>query len=104
MKLIFDDDEKSILIETPQGNRIKLSDENQIQVEDSVGNKITLHQDGITIESIKDLNLKAAGNLNLTGINIKAASAASLELIGSAGAELSSSASTVVKGAIVQIN
>jgi phage protein D len=104
LKLIFDDDEKSILIETPQGNRIKLSDENQIQVEDSVGNKITLHQDGITIESIKDLNLKAAGNLNLTGINIKAASAASLELIGSAGAELSSSASTVVKGAIVQIN
>lgn len=104
LKLIFDDDEKSILLETEQGNRIKLSDENQINVEDSSGNKITLDQDGITIESIKDLTLKAGGDLNLTGININAASAASLKLIGSAGAELSSSASTVVKGAIVQIN
>jgi uncharacterized protein involved in type VI secretion and phage assembly len=104
LKLIFDDDEKSILIETYGGSKIKLSDENQIHIEDSLGNKIALDQDGISLESIKDLHLKAAGDLKLSGINIEADSAANLELKASAGAELSSSGSTVVKGSIVQIN
>lgn len=104
LKLIFDDDEKSILIETQGGSKIKLSDEDQIQIEDSLGNKIAIDQDGISLESIKDLHLKAAGDLKLTGTNIEAASTANLELKASAGAELSSSGSTVVKGSIVQIN
>ena len=104
LKLIFDDDEKSILIETQGGSKIKLSDEKKIQIEDSLGNKIALDQDGISLESIKDLHLKAAGDLKLSGINIEADSAANLELKASAGAELSSGGSTVIKGSIVQIN
>jgi Rhs element Vgr protein len=105
LKLAFDDEKKSISIETPNGNKITLSDEEgSILVEDENGNKATLNADGIALESAKDIILKASGDIKIEGINIEIKASAQLKAEGGAGAEFSSSASTQVKGSIVQIN
>ena len=106
LKLWFDDDKKVISIETPNANTLTISDdEGGILLEDENGNKVTLNADGITLESAKDLILSApSGDVKVEGVNIELAAQAQLKGEGSGGAEISSSASTVVKGSIVQIN
>ncbi|MFZ4699398.1 MAG: type VI secretion system tip protein VgrG [Candidatus Methylumidiphilus sp.] len=106
MKLLFDDEKKTITVETPGGNSILLSDEDgAITVKDQNGNKLVLDSKGVTIESAKDVSINASsGDIKLAGLNVKASADAQLEAKGTAGAELSSGGSTVVKGSIVQIN
>ncbi len=105
LKLVFDDEKKSISIETPNGNKITLSDdEGSILLEDENGNKASMSSDGITLESTKDIILKASGDVKIEGINVEIKASAQLTSEGGAGAEISSSGSTVVKGSIVQIN
>lgn len=106
MKLVFDDEKKSITIETPKGNLIELSeDTGGISLADENGNKLTLNADGVTIESAKDIVFKAAsGDLKMEALNVTAKAQMNFKAEGSAGAELSASGQTVIKGAIVQIN
>ena len=105
LKLVFDDEKKSIAIETPNGNKIILSDEEgSILLEDENGNKASFSSDGISLESAKDIILKASGDVKIEGVNIQIKATAELKADGGAGAEFSSSASTKVKGSIVQIN
>ncbi len=105
LKLLFDDDKKSVTIETPNGNTVVLSDdEGSIILEDENGNKITMDSSGITLDSASDINIKATGDLNIEGVNITEKASANYKAEGSAGAELSTSAVAVVKGSLVQIN
>ncbi len=105
MKLVFNDDKKSVILETPAGKKISVDEDTGIiQLEDENGNKFTLNSDGVTIESCKDVIIKATGDVKVEGINIEIKASAQLKAEGSAGAELSSGASTTVKGSIVQIN
>ena len=105
MKLLFNDDKRDILIETPAGNSILISDdESTITVTDQNNNKIVMDSDGVTIESAKDVNIKANGDINLEGVNINAKANAQFKAEGAAGAEVSSSAVAVLKGSLVQIN
>ncbi|MCF7829379.1 MAG: type VI secretion system tip protein VgrG [Candidatus Marinimicrobia bacterium] len=106
LKLIFNDDKKSVTIETPNGNTIALSDDSGgITLEDENGNKIEMSGDGITIESAKDITIKASQNVSVEGgTNTEIKAGAQLTAEGSAGAELSSSATAKVQGALVQIN
>ncbi len=80
-------------------------DAGEVTIKDKNSNKIVLSQDGITIESAKDLIMKASGSIKMessTGLEAKAGTQFKAE--GSAGMEISSSANTVIKGAMVQIN
>ncbi|HVY69609.1 MAG TPA: type VI secretion system tip protein VgrG [Verrucomicrobiae bacterium] len=105
LKLHFDDDKKTILIETPGGNRMLFSDDEQkIKLEDQNGNSITLDQDGIKIESAKDFGIKAASDFSTESVNASLKGSAQLSLEGSGSAEVKSSGSTSVRGSIVQIN
>lgn len=105
LKVVFDDEKKSISIETPNGNKIILSDEKgSILLEDKNGNKATLSSDGITLDSAKDIILKASGDIKIEGTGIEIKASAQMKAEGVAGAEFSSSGSTKVKGSIVQIN
>ncbi|MFA8436122.1 MAG: type VI secretion system tip protein VgrG [Marinifilaceae bacterium] len=105
MKLLFDDDKVSVTIQTPKGNSIIISEkEGAINVLDENGNKVDLTPDGISLESAADINIKASGDINMEGININLKSQAQFKAEGGAGAELSSSGQTVVKGSIVAIN
>jgi Rhs element Vgr protein len=112
LRYIFDDEKKAIVLETPGGNNMTLSEEDQgIVIEDQNGNKITLDDSGITIESSKELILKAATDITIEGMNVdinaqtafKAAGTASAEVSG-ASTTIKGSATTVIQGGVVQIN
>ncbi len=112
MKLTFDDEKKIITLETPGGNKLTLSDEDKgITVEDQNGNKLTLNDSGISIESSKDLILKAAKNLAMEGMNAEVKAQSAFKASGNGSAEISGasttikgSASVIIQGGIVQIN
>lgn len=105
LKIYFEDDKKIIRLETPGGNKISLSEEDKgITLEDQNNNKLLMNSDGITIESAKDIILKAAGDVKTEGVNLENKASANFKSEGSAGAELKSSATLTIKGSLVQIN
>lgn len=105
MKIAFDDDKKIIEISTPGGYFLKMNeDEKEIALEDGNANSIKLNSDGISIESSKDINIKAGGDIKIEGINVELSASVQMKAQGSAGFEASSSGTTVIKGSLVQIN
>ena len=105
MKLLFNDEKVSFTLETPNGNQLALSDEDGgIRLEDENGNVIKLDADGVTLESAADINIKASGDCNIEASNIQLKASAEFKAEGSAGVEMSSSATATLKGSIVQIN
>ncbi len=105
MKWLFNDDKKIIDINTPGGNKVIISeDDKKIHLEDQHGNKIIMDKDGILIESIKDIKIKASKDINGEGtnFNVKASTKFKAE---SGGGELSTGGgTTTVKGGSVMIN
>lgn len=105
MKWQFDDEKKEFVFDTPAGNKILVSeDQKGITLEDQNGNKIVMNDSGIEITSSKDFIVKATGDIKLEGTNAEIKANAQYKASGSAGAELSSSAVTNVKGSMVNIN
>lgn len=112
MKFVFDDEKKTVTLETPGGNKIKLSDDEKgIVLEDQNGNKITLNDSGVKIESNKALDIRASDDIKIDGVNVEIKAQTGFKAEGSATAEVSGasttlqgSGSTVIKGGIVQIN
>jgi Rhs element Vgr protein len=121
IKVELNDKDKMITLETPAKNTAIISDKDKsITLKDESGNKIVMEKGGITIESAKDLTLKAkmnvkieAGtnfdaqaksNLTLKGLKIEASANTELAMKGTAKAEISAAGQTIVKGAMVMIN
>lgn len=105
IKFIFNDEKKSVVLETPDGKKITVDDDAKIiKLEDENSNTITLNSDGIKMESAKDIILKATGDVKVEGINVSLKASAQLKGEGSAGAEISTSAVAILKGSVVQIN
>ncbi len=105
MKVVFDDDKKSINISTPAGKLIALDeDAGTIVIEDDNSNVITIDSDGISMESAGDIAIKASGDVTIEGTNVEITANAEFKAEGSAGAEVSTSAIAVLKGSLVQIN
>ncbi len=101
----FNDEKKSLSIETPGGNKILISDEDKgISMEDQNGNILVLNDQGITMESQKKITIKAAQDVVIEGNNVNIKAKAQLKAEGTQGAEFSAKGNTVVKGALVQIN
>lgn len=76
LKLVFNDEKKIIRLETPKGYVLQLSeDEGAILVQDENQNKIQMNQDGISLESGKDIIIKDANNntvkLSTDGITLE---------------------------------
>jgi Rhs element Vgr protein len=105
MKVLFDDEKKSIAIETPAGKKVTL-DENQgiIKIEDENSNVITIDSNGIKMESAGNIEFKATGDVKIEGTNVSINASAQFKAEGSAGVEMSSGATAILKGSIVQIN
>ena len=113
VKIIINDEDKSVNIETPEGNSIFIDDETKsIILEDQNQNSITMDKSGITISSQGDINIESSKGINITsqmdlkmeGMNIANTANAKFSADGQAGAELTTSAIAVVKGSMVQIN
>ncbi|EGV18807.1 type VI secretion system tip protein VgrG [Thiocapsa marina] len=120
LKIVFDDGEGRLRIETPEGRVVELDDEAQrVSILDGNANKVVMSKDGITLESEGDIRLSskgkiqlnAAGNLTLdSGANLEAAaqkvSAEAVQTLGikSARAQLEASGTMIIKGGLVNIN
>jgi Rhs element Vgr protein len=105
IKIIIDDGEKSITIETPGGNIFSINDtDKKISLEDSNGNKITMEQSGITIESVSALTLKAGSTLSISAPQLEMKADSTLKLEGGGSTTVSSSGSLTIKGSVVSIN
>ncbi|HYE56195.1 MAG TPA: translocation/assembly module TamB domain-containing protein [Chitinophagaceae bacterium] len=105
MKMIFNDDKKTFTLETPAGNKFIITeDEKAIKMEDQHGNKFTMNEEGIKLESIKDIVLKATNNVNVEGVNVEGKASGNMTMKGSGAAEFSASGQTTLKGGTVMIN
>ncbi len=105
MKFVFDDDKKSVVLETPAGKKITIDeDAGVIKLEDDNSNVVTLDDSGITMVSATDISITASGDVTIEGTNVSVSANSQLTAQGTAGAEFSASGTTVVNGAIVQIN
>lgn len=105
IKTIYDDDKRSVMIKTPDGKTVSLNDdEGSLTLEDENGNKLLMDSNGISMESNGDIKLKCSGKLSCEGTEISNSANGQFKAEGSGGAEVSSSAATVIKGSVVQIN
>ena len=105
LNLSFDDEKKTILIKTPNGNKISLDeDSGSISIKDENNNVVEMNADGITLDGVGDVVIKASGDIKLEGTNIELKANAEFKAEGSAGAEVSTSAIAVLKGSMVKIN
>lgn len=121
IKITLQDVDKIVTIETPGGQVVVLSDkDSSISMTDSNKNNVKLSASGISLNSPKDVTIKATGSVSIqgtAGVSIKssasvkaeapqigAEASATLTLKGTASAELKSSGRVAVQGGIVMIN
>jgi Rhs element Vgr protein len=105
LKLTFDDKAKVVVVETPAGNKLTLSEDGKkVSLEDQNGSSVTLDNGGITLKSSKDITLKASGDLKVEATNVEFKAQANFKAEGQSGADLTSSGTLTVKGSLVQIN
>lgn len=105
IKILIDDGELSITIETQGGNVFKMSDtESKVSLTDVTGNKITMEPGGVTIEAVTILTLKAGATLSIEAPQLSMNASGELKLEGGAASTLSSSGIMNIKGSIVNIN
>jgi uncharacterized protein involved in type VI secretion and phage assembly len=105
MKLVFNDDKKSVVIETPGGKKVMVDEEaGVVSLKDEHSNSVTLSSSGIRLSSGGDINIKASGDVKIKGNNVEVEAGIQLTAKGTTGAEFSATGITVVKGALVQIN
>ncbi len=96
-KLVVDDKENAITLETENGDSLALlGKDGKIVLQDQHGNSITFSSAGIEINSASDLVLKASNALKGEG--------ATLELKASATGSLEAGATLSLQGSLVQIN
>lgn len=112
MRIHFNDDTKTITIDTPAGNSVTLDEQgSRIEVKDQNANKITLDTAGIKLESpmsieIKaglDLKLAAAASLTIGGTSLSVKADGNLGIQGAA-TKLSAQGITEISGSLVKIN
>ena len=120
LKMIFNDDENSYKLETPNGKKVTLSDnDGTVQIEDENGNTIKMESSGVTIESAKTLTLKAGTDIKLEAVNIMLNPSSQFSMTSggseikagpgnaefkSAMVKIDGSGVTEIKGGIVKIN
>jgi len=112
MHILFNDDTKTITIDTPAGNSITLDEQGtKIEIKDQNNNSIKMDSSGIKIESPKNVEIKAGVNLTLAATASLSIGGASLSVkadgnvsVEGAVAKLASQGITEISGSLVKIN
>ena len=112
MHLQFNDDTKTITIDTPAGNSIKIDEQGmKIEIKDQNSNKITMDTSGIKLESPMNVEIKAGVNLTLSAAATLSIGALSLGMkadgnlsLEGALAKLAAQGITEISGSLVKIN
>jgi Rhs element Vgr protein len=112
MRIHFEDNDKTITIDTPAGNSIKLDESGQtIEIIDQNQNSVKMGTSGIEMKSPMEikieagttLTLAAGTSLSIQAVNLTAKADGQMNLEG-AVAKISASGITEVKGSLVKIN
>jgi Rhs element Vgr protein len=105
IKLIFNDDKRSVQIQTPGSRVFEMNDDsNSITVKDGNGNKIVIDQSGVSIESATDLSIKAGSSISISAPQLTLKADGTMSLEGTGSTSLNSSGITEIKGSLVKIN
>jgi Rhs element Vgr protein len=120
MKMIFNDDEKSLKIETPAGKKVTISEADGVmKLEDENSNTISMDASSINLQSGADITIKATGNLTIEAVNISLSPSSSFSLsaggasinagsgsvsVSAPSASLEGSGTATIKGGVVMIN
>lgn len=105
LKLVFDDENGAIKLETPEANLLILTDgEGGITLSDQNNNLLVMNSDGIALTSDGDIKIVAGGDVTLEGTNMELKGSAAFKAEGSSSAEMSSSGTLTVSGSLVKIN
>lgn len=117
----FDDDQKIFTIATPGKNTVIISDKDKkITVEDENKNSIVMSSDGITIKSMKDINIEgqninmkakqaikvtaSGGDVQISGLNIKEKAQMEYSADGGTTAKVNAGMQLTMKAAMIMIN
>ncbi|MGZ3764384.1 MAG: type VI secretion system tip protein VgrG [Mucilaginibacter sp.] len=120
MKMIFNDSENSLKIETPAGKKVTISEQDGvIKLEDENSNTITMDSSAISLESGADIKLKATGDVTIDAVNITLSPSSSFS-VSAGGSSISADSSSAkmsaptvsvegsgqatIKGGVVMIN
>lgn len=112
MHIQFNDDKKTITIDTPAGNSVVLDESSQsIKVKDQNSNSISMETSGIKIDSPKNidinagvnLTLKAGASLTIGGVTISVKADGNVSMEG-AMAKLAGQGIAEISGGMVKIN
>ncbi|CAN5132665.1 hypothetical protein BH09BAC6_BH09BAC6_13540 [soil metagenome] len=120
MKMIFNDAEKSLKIETPAGKKVTLSEQDGVmKMEDENGNAFSMDSSAVSLKSAGNISLTATGDLTISAANVSISPSSSFAVssggasinAGSGSASLSApsvkvegSGMTTIKGGVVMIN
>lgn len=105
MRLVFNDQKKSIHIETPGGKQIRVDeDADLIEISDQHQNRITMDRDGIVIESGKDLTLKAVQNMKIEALKIEQEAQATFKIQAQGQAQIKATGDMEIGATFVRIN
>lgn len=112
LKLLFDDENKKITISTPGGNSIIIDESAKtIEIKDQNDNKITMEPAGITMDSPKEIKIKAgtditmeaAASMKLKATSITVEASAAFEAKG-ASTKVAAQGIAELTGSLVKIN
>ena len=105
LALKFDDKKKAVVLETPGGRRLTLSDDDGAITLEDKDNSIVIDSKGVTVTSKKAaVTLKAKTDLKADALDAEIKASGGVKVKGTGTAEISSSGSTTVKGSMVMIN
>lgn len=120
MTMIFNDSDKSLIITTPAGKKMTISENaGVISIQDENNNKISMDSSLVSVVSGADISIKATGDVSIEGVNVKVQASSSFSLdaggssldagngsatLKSATVDVEGSAQTTIKGGMVMIN
>jgi Rhs element Vgr protein len=105
MRIHWDDEKVIARIDTPGGLALVLDeDAGTVTLTDARGNSAVMSDGGIALDSPKDITVTATGDFSVEAKNIRLKARMQAEVEGGTGAELKASGTTVVRGAMVEIN
>ncbi|MBS1603772.1 MAG: type VI secretion system tip protein VgrG [Bacteroidetes bacterium] len=112
MRVHFNDQTKTITIDTPAGNSIQLDEQGQkIEIVDQNSNKVTMDTSGITVDSPMNVTVKAGADMTISAGASLSISAASVSVKADANLDVEGALAKVaaqgimeISGSIVKIN
>lgn len=112
MRIHFEDNEKTITIDTPAGNSVKLDESGQsVEVKDQSNNSVKMTTSGIEVTSPLEVKIQAGTSLTLAAGTTLSIAAANLSLksdgplkMEGAVTQIKASGVTEINGSLVKIN